>query len=291
MKENFNTNIIGKKNRLEEAVAYLKGSRVVKTQKEIADQLGTYTSNLSKAINGDEKYLTDNFLQRLSDEYGFSINWLLIGEGQMLKDNTAGRDIITGGTNITGEIEGNATINVDNSRGFSKELSDAQEKNLVLMEEKVDYLESKIKKGEVEPKEVVSLESGSPYHNVDFVNGFAGVEEIAHDNPEYYINYPPANHCEFWVNATGESMKGVIDHGDKIALKLVDKEWFPLGEVYAIVTTNGYRMVKKIVKSEDKECYKLVSANTDKEAFPDQDIPKEMIQTLFKVVAAIKLIN
>lgn len=87
---------------MEEAVAYLKGNRVVKTQKEIAEQLGTYTSNLSKAINRDEKNLTDSFLQRLSNEYGFSSNWLLEGEGQMLKDNTAGRDIITGGNVVAG---------------------------------------------------------------------------------------------------------------------------------------------------------------------------------------------
>lgn len=203
---------------------------------------------------------------------------------------TAGRDIITGGTNITGEVERNATINIDNSNS-SKELSDAQEKNVALMEEKVKHLESKIKKGEVELNEVVTFTNGKPYYNIDFINVFNGVEEIVHHNPEYNIDYPPANHCEFWVNATGESMKGVIDNGDKIALKLVDKEWFPLGEVYAIITTNGHRMVKKIVKSEDKECYRLVSENPDKDKFPDQDIPKMMIQTLFKVVTAIKFIN
>ena len=146
-------------------------------------------------------------------------------------------------------------------------------------------------KGVVEEKDVVSYSKGIPYYNVDFINGFTGVEEITHQNSEYNIDYPPANHCQFWVNATGESMKGIIDNGDKIALKQVDTEWFPLGEVYAIVTTNGHRMVKKIVKSEDKECYKLVSANPNKNEYPDQDIPKHMIHTLFKVVTSIKFIN
>lgn len=143
----------------------------------------------------------------------------------------------------------------------------------------------------VEEKDVVSYSKGIPYYNVDFINGFTGVEEITHQNAEYNIDYPPANHCQFWVNATGESMKGIIDNGDKIALKQVDTEWFPLGEVYAIVTTNGHRMVKKIVKSENNECYKLISANPDKTEYPDQDIPKKMIHTLFKVVTSIKFIN
>lgn len=278
--------------RLKLAINTLKAKKEIPSQKDFGYKLGFETeSAFSQVVNGKVPF-SKTLYNKIETLYPvINIEWLRTGEGEMLKDNTAGRDIITGGTNITGEVEGNAAINIDNSRELSKELSDAQEKNAALMEEKIDYLQSKIKKGEVELKEVVSLEMGSPYHNVDFVNGFTGVEEIAHDNPEYYINYPPANHCEFWVNATGESMKGVIDNGDKIALKIVDKEWFPLGEVYAIVTTNGYRMVKKIVKSEDKECYKLVSANPDKEAFPDQDIPKEMIQTLFKVVASIKLIN
>lgn len=151
--------------------------------------------------------------------------------------------------------------------------------------------ESPIPKNIVEERDVLSYSKGIPYYNVDFINGFTGVEEITHQNAEYNIDYPPANHCQFWVNATGESMKGIIDNGDKIALKQVDTEWFPLGEVYAIVTTNGHRMVKKIVKSENNECYKLISANPDKTEYPDQDIPKKMIHTLFKVVTTIKFVN
>lgn len=160
----------------------------------------------------------------------------------------------------------------------------------------ISYINSKYIKDENEQEvmlaeDVVSYDVGVPYYDIDFVNGFAGVIELNSINPEYRINYPPARDCDFWVNATGNSMLGVVNHGDKIALKTVDKEWFPLGEIYAIVTTNGHRMVKRISSSKDPNCYRLISENPNKDEYPDQDIPKHYIQSLFKVVLAIKMIN
>lgn len=238
-------------------------------------------------INGKTQKISHKMAERIMTAFP-EINkiWLLTGEGAMLKDNTAGRDIITRGTNITGDNTGTQTINIDNSG--CQELSDSQKKNIKLLENEVERL---VDKDRVEAREVINYEKGKPYYNIDFINGFSSVEEISHYQPEYNIYYPPANDCQCWVNATGDSMKGVIDSGDKIAIKQIDKEWFPLGEVYAIITTNGHRMIKKITRSEDKDCYKLVSANPDKDKYPDQDIPKKMIQTLFKVVIAIKFIN
>lgn len=260
MKNESNTNIIGRASRLGDAIAYIKGKRLAKTQKEIASAINVDEGNLSKAIKGSDKYLTEGFLQRLAEEYNLNYDWLLTGEGEMRQET----NIKVGSVNNSG---GNAVVG------------------------NTGVVEVKSSSNMVDAKEVISYETGVPYYNVDFINGFSSVEEIFHQNPDYKINYPPANHCNIWVNATGDSMKGLIDNGDKIALKLVDKEWFPLGEVYAIVTTNGHRMVKRITRSENADCYKLVSANPDKNEYPDQDIPKRLILSLFKVVTAIKLIN
>lgn len=146
---------------------------------------------------------------------------------------------------------------------------------------------------EVESRTIVSYNptEGIPYYDIDFVNGFDDVVDITTENPEYNIVYPPAGNCDFWVNATGYSMQGHINHGDTVALKKVDPEWFPLGEIYAIVTTNNHRMIKRITASEDKECYKLVSSNPDKLKYPDQDIPKKYIRYLFKVVCSIRIVS
>jgi putative phage repressor len=134
-------------------------------------------------------------------------------------------------------------------------------------------------------------QQGIPYYNVDFTNGFLGIVEIQNIKPDYFINYPPANNCDFWINATGHSMESVINHGDIVAVKQVDVNWFPLGEIYAIVTSNGYRLIKRITKSTDPQCYRLISENKDKEKYPDQDIPKHYITHLFKVIIATKILN
>lgn len=159
-------------------------------------------------------------------------------------------------------------------------------------------------KGEKAPKKTINSsvpiladeainynEKGVPYYNVDFTNGFMGVIEFNNVKPDYYINYPPANNCDFWINATGQSMQNTINHGDIVAVKEVDLTWFPLGEIYAIVTSNGYRLIKRITKSRDPKCYRLVSENPDKDNYPDQDIPKHYITRLFKVIIATKIIN
>nr|WP_314561859.1 S24 family peptidase [uncultured Capnocytophaga sp.] len=140
-------------------------------------------------------------------------------------------------------------------------------------------------------EDVISFHKGVPYYNIDFTNGFMGVVEFENINPDYYIDFPPANNCDYWINATGHSMENIINHGDAVAIKEVDLSWFPLGEIYAIVTSNGYRLIKRITKSRSPKCYCLVSENPDKDKYPDQDIPKDYIVRLFKVVRSMKIIN
>jgi transcriptional regulator with XRE-family HTH domain len=52
-------------------------------QKEIADKLNANKVNISKALNGNEDYLTDSFIERFNTAFGspFDKEWLLKGEG------------------------------------------------------------------------------------------------------------------------------------------------------------------------------------------------------------------
>lgn len=240
MKKELDANKFGIKKRLEDAYLHLLSARIVEKRGDLAKQMGVDNGNLSKAFNGDKRYLTNPFLEKFANQYAFNIEWLLTGEGEMLKS--------------------------DNSSNT---------------------------KPKVSTKDIVSYNQGEgkPYYDIDFINGFSGAIDLTTENPEYNIIYPPADNCDFWVNATGYSMQGHINHGDTVALKKVDSEWFPLGEIYAIVTTNNHRMIKRISKSDNPKCYKLISSNPDKEKYPDQDIPKEFILHLFKVVCSIKIVN
>ncbi len=65
--------------RLNEAYEYLRDRGKVHTKKELAEAMGANRVNISKAFNGDEKYLTKSFLTRFNSTFGnvFNIGWLL----------------------------------------------------------------------------------------------------------------------------------------------------------------------------------------------------------------------
>ncbi|WP_185260313.1 S24 family peptidase [Elizabethkingia anophelis] len=86
MKEKtINTKYIGITKRLNEAIGYLKGKKETRTQKSIASKLDIDGGNLSKAINGNESYLTEPFLRKFADVFEIDTNWLLTGEGGMIE--------------------------------------------------------------------------------------------------------------------------------------------------------------------------------------------------------------
>lgn len=140
--------------------------------------------------------------------------------------------------------------------------------------------------------ELVSMnpDVGRPFYDVDFTLGFEGVDNNVALHPEFNINFPPANREGVnWFRGKGNSMIGEINSGDYIALEEVgDFSWFPLGRIYGVVTKNGFRTIKRVVKSDNKDEYLLVSSNPDKTNYPDQVLPKNMIHKLYKVVFVIK---
>ena len=71
--------------RLNQAFKYLRYSGVISTQKDVAIAMNSTPPNISSALKGDEKVLTDNFLIRFADAFEeLSSSWLLTGEGTML---------------------------------------------------------------------------------------------------------------------------------------------------------------------------------------------------------------
>lgn len=72
--------------RLEEVVKYLKYSGFGNTQKDIAEVLTIPASNLSSALKGSEKYLTDGLVDKIvTNIVSIDRHWLLTGEGSMLR--------------------------------------------------------------------------------------------------------------------------------------------------------------------------------------------------------------
>lgn len=81
--------------RLNEAFLHLKNKGQISTQKEIADVMGSYPSNISKAFKGDPKYLTPNFLVRFNHAFGdiFNPSWLAGEDSTMLRPDMDVREM------------------------------------------------------------------------------------------------------------------------------------------------------------------------------------------------------
>ncbi len=144
-----------------------------------------------------------------------------------------------------------------------------------------DYIGKKI-----EPN--INYTKGVPYYNVDFIGGFDIVLNDQTINPEYLIDFQKYNEATCWCNVSGHSMEPEINNGDIIALKKIeDFSFLPLGEVYAIVTTNGMRTIKRLGPSQNPECYTLVPTNKSPE-YGIQELRKDMIQHIFQVLGCMK---
>lgn len=132
-----------------------------------------------------------------------------------------------------------------------------------------------------------------PYYDIDFTAGFLEVENNQNTVPDSYISHPFFLNCDYVVRASGQSMAKIIRHGDAIGLIKLNnwREFLPFGEVYAIVTNDGLRMIKVITKGDDDTKFKLISkpSESKKDEFPPQQIKKSSIVAVFKVQATSHL--
>ena len=132
-----------------------------------------------------------------------------------------------------------------------------------------------------------------PYYDVDFTAGFLEVENNQQIKPDSYITHPFFKGCDYVVRASGQSMAKVIKHGDAIGLIKLNNwmNFLPNGEIYAIVTKDGHRLIKVVTSSGNKEILTLISKPTEnkKDEFPPQDINKSNILAVYKVQATSHL--
>ena len=134
----------------------------------------------------------------------------------------------------------------------------------------------------------ITNQQGVPYYDVDFIGGFDLVFEDQDMNPSFFIDFPPFNDADCWVNVSGKSMSPFISHGDLVALKKMDswKDFLLFGEIYAVVTEE-YRTIKIVAAGRDEDHYTLVPYSKSDE-FSRQPIPKELIKHIFQVKGSIK---
>ena len=145
-----------------------------------------------------------------------------------------------------------------------------------------------LKKESGQPVPVKGYSAGVPYYNVDVLGGFDLVLNDQTVLPEYLIDFKEYNKATCWCNITGHSMEPEITSGDIIALKeILDPSFLPFGEIYAIITTNGMRTVKRIGPASSPDCYSLIPTNKAPE-YGIQEIPRTMILKVYEVLGCMK---
>ena len=77
---------MSKTERFNAVFEHLRHTGVIKTQKDVADKMGSTSQNVGQALQGNPKVLTDRFLMRFIQAFPdiFSMQWLFTGDGSML---------------------------------------------------------------------------------------------------------------------------------------------------------------------------------------------------------------
>lgn len=258
--------------RLQKAVDALKYLGVFKTQQDAANQMLMSRPNFSAALNGSEKYFTENFLDRFLSVFGNTISseWLLTGEGEMLVKDSSGSPLSS---------LPHQKVEITDKHGSTSQV------DAVIVDEMEDYTRA---------KEIgVSL---IPQYEEGFRGGYEGEKDEIKSISTYW-GLP---------NVAGQSMYPV--RGDSMApkypadCKVVIKDFtfnpaepftIPFGETFAIaVNINGAinYYVKRLFKHPDRDKQKTTyiarSYNPD---FEDFEIPIQNIAYLGIVVARVSV--
>ena len=127
---------------------------------------------------------------------------------------------------------------------------------------------------------------GRPYFNVDFEMGYDMMTNDQTVTPDFMVNFEPYNKADCWCNARGDSMSPTISNGDIIAIKEVKDPQSCLinDEIYAIVTTNELRTIKRVRDNGD-----TITLIPDNKEYSEQTISKTIIYKVYKVLGSVKM--
>lgn len=133
---------------------------------------------------------------------------------------------------------------------------------------------------------------GIAVYDVDFACGFSEFLDSAM-HPVGYYSIPPYNdpHKYNIVRSTGDSMLPSIADRAWVVIgrQALSADDVIYGDIYAIETTSEIRTIKRIVRSDDKTCVRLVPDNQSPVHGTYQDFAKSSIRACYKVYAALNI--
>lgn len=130
-----------------------------------------------------------------------------------------------------------------------------------------------------------------PFYDVDFFSGFTQIFNDQTIQPSYYFYLPEFHNAELAIKNSGKSMSKELGSDDILGLKQIKgwEDYFPQGEIYAVVTNNNLRTIKKVRRNKENTKLVLIPKPLDEDKFdyPDyEEVPINMVIALFQVVAS-----
>ena len=124
--------------RLKKSIDYLMNNGYIHVQTDIAKKMDSHPQPVSRACNGDERYLTDKFLGRYNSAFEniFDIEWLKTGKGDMLSTAPHTQNVV----NSQNTVQNNSTMSIGN-----KELEKELIEMLKRKDEQIDRKDEQIK--------------------------------------------------------------------------------------------------------------------------------------------------
>ena len=313
-------NILKRHNSLQKAFKYLLSQGIVSTQKDVAKKMHATPPNVSKALAGDEKALTESFMRRFNIAFGgiFRDAWLLEGEGNMLTSPNE-RKVITFEYNEKENMfHENLGDSIENTNGyrtickttyqiwdpFRDKLRIIQNNGTNLSFNQIvelwnEYILSYTNGSKNEPSETqsnddhdeltLSEQSGdNSYESVPLLpveamaGGLTGISEgvILRDCRKIKS---PVNGAEWVIQISGDSMIPELISGTFLYIKRINnKAFIPWGNTLVVDTENGVVVKKLFPVSNTDEYVEARSVNPD---YPPYKIETSSIYGIYRILA------
>lgn len=264
MENNLDTEQNSVKNRLLQFLEYKNLSQ--KRFEEICGLSNGYVNNIRKSIK------LDTFNGKIEPNFPeLNRNWLLLGDGEMLVQNTPEEDEEE--TYLRAErnrynlslqrIQELTNLPMKKLKAYDNGDEDVPDDILEAFENLFQRIENEYNESDEQDDTLPVLITDEmvsnvkvPFYEVDFTGGFTSPEMFSEVKPSFVISSPSFAGADFACVLIGNSMSRRIKNGSVIGLKKIEEWWeyFPTNEIYAVVTKNWLRTVK-IVKRSKKEGY------------------------------------
>ena len=296
---------MNKKERFNEAISYLKHKGVVKTQNDIGLRMGASRQNISGALSGNPKVLTDAFIARFCASFKeISYTWLLMGEGDMLTNkersvNDRIRDVLKMESLSVASLAERTGENLESLQECVEH--DVEPSNEIiqkfcgLLQINEDWLITG--DGEIYESDQNMMNKAALKKHLEALPTRPRMPKNTSDGhlEDYYGNGKKRFLCQekpiitqfvdydFSLILKNNRMSPKYDRGDELFFKKA--EFIEWGNDYLIDTSEGAKFKKIIPEDEYVRCQSY-----NKAEYPDFLVPKDKIYGYYRLVGVLRIL-